>query len=448
MKTIPQKYNLAVITCTALLAGTGIFAQEKEKQATELRITIDEAVSYAKENNNIAAFARKEAQAAEADRKTVLSNALPNIEFSAGYDRYSNLTLYTSGLNDHTTNPRLPTSNAAAAGINATFNLYSGGKQHSAENEAKIKKGLADLNAQDQAGSIGFQTANVYLDLLQLNERKNFIADQLKRAETRLKNINALFQNQKVTRSDVLRAEVMLSNVKLSMEQVQNDLLIKNKALNVLMNIEENASVIPTDSAGMPKPDLSQYSGQNNLSQGSYSLQRADLLIQGQQARLKTIKSNNYPTLALRTGYNLSYPNYLFFPPVDQFYSIGFVGARLQYDIASLYKNKPNSQAAKLRIEEFQIQQQAVKQNVSQEISSLYIKYNEALHRIDVNKTSIDQAKVNYKIVSTKYFNQLALLTDLLDADNLFEETRYNLTQAEVEAFRIYYRLQYLTGKL
>lgn len=447
MKTINIKNKLVVLTTIILLTELAALAQVSEK-TSEYRITLDQAVSYAKENNKIAAFTRKEAQAAESDSKAVHNNALPNIEFNAGYDRYSNLTLYSNGLSSHTSNPRFPTPNSAAAGINASFNLYSGGKQHSAENEAKIKKGLADLNAQDQAGNIGLQTANSYLDLLQLNQRKYFINDQLKRAEARLKNIKSLYQNQKVTRSDVLRAEVMLSNVKISLEQAENDILIKNRALAVLMNIDENLLIIPLDSAGMQKPDVQQNNPRQDIAQGSYSLQRADLLVQGQQARLRTIKSSDYPTLSLRTGYNLSYPNYIFYPPVDQFYSIGFVGARLQYDIASLYKNKPNSQAAKLRIEEFRMQQEAVKQNVDQELLSLKIKYNEALHRIDVNRTSIDQAKVNYKIVSTKYFNQLALLTDLLDADNLFEETRYNLTQAQVEAFRIYYRLQYLTGKL
>lgn len=392
---------------------------------------------------------KKESVAVESDVKAVKNSALPNVDFGAGYDRYSNLTLYTDGLSNSTSNPRFPSPNGANAGINATFNIYSGGKQRSLEQEAKLKKGVADLNVEEQAGGIGLQTATGYLDLLQLYERKNFITEQLKRAETRLKNINALYQNQKVTRSDVLRAEVMLSNVKLSLEQTQNDITIKNRSLTILMNIDQATVIVPTDSTGMDKPLISDYNTlQNNLGKSPYSLQRANLLVQSQEARLRTIKSNYYPTLSFRTGYNLNYPNFLFYPPVAQWYSIGFVGLRLSYDISSIYKNKPNSQAAKLRIEELKIQESAISDNINQEISSLHIKYNEALHRIEVNKTSIEQAQVNYKIVSTKYFNQLALLTDLLDADNLFEETRFNLVQAEAEALRIYYRLQYLAGKL
>lgn len=449
MITIDRKnISISVLFMTLLISTTAL-CQEKGKSQPEYRLTLEQAIALSKENNKMVAVFRKETAAVESDRKAVVNAALPNVEFSAGYDRYSELTLYTDGLSHSTSNPRFPSPNGANGGINATFNIYSGGKQRSLVQEAKIKKGIADLNVEEQAGNVGLQTASSYLDLLALHERKNFITEQLKRAETRLKNINALYQNQKVTRSDVLRAEVMLSNVKLSLEQAENDITIRNRSLAVLMNVEESSIIIPTDSAGITKPLLSDYSAlQNNLGNSSYPLQRANLLIQSQEARLRTIKSSYYPTLAFRTGYNLNYPNFLFYPPVAQWYSIGFVGLRLSYDISSIYKNKPNSQAGRLRIEEFHIQEAAILDNVNQELNSLYIKYNEALHRIEVNRTSIEQAKVNYQIVSTKYFNQLALLTDLLDADNLFEETRFNLVQAEVETLRIYYRLQYLTGKL
>jgi outer membrane protein len=40
------------------------------------------------------------------------------------------------------------------------------------------------------------------------------------------------------------------------------------------------------------------------------------------------------------------------------------------------------------------------------------------------------------------------LLTDLLDADNLYQETRDNLVQAQTGAQFIYYSLLYISGKL
>jgi outer membrane protein TolC len=72
----------------------------------------------------------------------------------------------------------------------------------------------------------------------------------------------------------------------------------------------------------------------------------------------------------------------------------------------------------------------------------------EALNRISVNQHSVEQSQVNYRIVTTKYFNQLALLTDLLDADNLYQESRFNLVKAQTDALTIYYHLLYTSGNL
>jgi outer membrane protein len=58
------------------------------------------------------------------------------------------------------------------------------------------------------------------------------------------------------------------------------------------------------------------------------------------------------------------------------------------------------------------------------------------------------QAQTNYKIVNTKYLNQLSLLTDLLDADNLYQESRFNLVKAQTDALAIYYHILYTTGHL
>ena len=65
-----------------------------------------------------------------------------------------------------------------------------------------------------------------------------------------------------------------------------------------------------------------------------------------------------------------------------------------------------------------------------------------------VIKKSIEQAEANYNIQNIKYANQLTLLTDLLEADNLYQESRLNYIQANIAALSIYYRLLFITGKV
>jgi outer membrane protein len=413
------------------------------------KLTLIETIQFAKTQNKWVQTANIEEAAANEDRNDAYNAALPSINLGSSYQRFSDLTLFTDGLGNSTTGPRKPTSNAATLGVDVSFNIYNGGKQQALQREQTSRLKLSKLNTLDISGSIAFQTASQYLDLVRLNELHKFILDQLKRAKTRLENINSLYKNKKVTKSDVLRAEVALSNVELSLEQNQNDIAIANQKLDILINVPDSVVISPIDSAGMPKPDVRLLLPLvESAGISSFSVQKAVESVKIQRIKVNAVRSGNMPSLSFYGGYGLNYPNYLFFPPVNQAYAIGFAGLKLQYSISSVYQNKRKLAAGKLRVKELEMQQEAYTDNIRTEIRAYHIKYAEALNRISVNERSVEQARVNYGIVNTKYLNQLSLLTDLLDADNLYQESRFNLVKAQTDALIIYYHILYTSGNL
>lgn len=422
------------------------FAQENQQ---EKYLSLKEAIQFAKNQNKSIQAANIEEEAVDEERRTLNKAALPSVFAGSSYQRFSNLTLFTDGLKHADSGPRKPSPNSANIGIEVLFNIYSGGYLRSLQKEQNSRLKVAKLNTLDTSGDIAFQTASQYLELVRLNELQQFILDQLKRARVRLENINSLYKNQKVTKSDVLRAQVTLSNVELSFQQNQNDIAIANQKLAILTDLPDAIKIIPIDSAGIEKPEIESLSSLVEKTEtSSFSVQKAGENIELQRTKVKTVQSDNMPTLSFNGAYGIHYPNYLFFPPVDQAYSVGFVGLKAQYEISSIYKNKEKLNAAKMRVNEAELIQKEKIDKVRSEIKAYYIKYDEALNRISVNQKSVEQTKVNYKIVNTKYLNQLSLLTDLLDADNLYQESRQNLVKAQTDALTIYYRILYTSGNL
>jgi outer membrane protein len=451
MKTVINKpiIKLAGIAFTLLFALQFVAnAQIAADSGKVYTLSLQQAINLSKSSNNLVKAAKSEESASTADFKDARNNALPSIFAGANYQRFTDLTLY-QGLKSVKSMARYPTPNGADAGVSANFNLYAGGRQKAYEAEQSGKKDLATVSTQEQTGNVGLQVVSQYLDMVRLNDQRRFIKEQVLRAETRLKNITALYNNQKVTRSDVLRADLSLSAAKLNLEQAENDIEIANQKLNVLLGLSDSTKVAPSDSAAMPQPAVESLTPMVfGAAKDAYAIRKAAEDIKIQDARIKGVKSGFSPTVSLYSAYGINYPNYLFYPPVNQAYSIGFIGVRVQYNISSAYQNKHKTSASRIRLQELQYLQQNINDNVREEAGSLLIKYREALHRITVTEKSIEQARVNYKIISAKYFNQLALLTDLLDADNLYLETRYDLVRAQTSAQFIYYRLLYTSGNL
>ena len=81
-------------------------------------------------------------------------------------------------------------------------------------------------------------------------------------------------------------------------------------------------------------------------------------------------------------------------------------------------------------------------------IKAAYQDYHEDLQNIEVAQMSIEQAEENYRIVRQTYFNQLSLLTDLLDADNQLLQARFELVNSKIAARLHYYQLLKITGNL
>lgn len=435
------RHLLWLVFAGIVLVNSPVKAQRK--------LSLDKAINLAKQNNQWNKIAQQELQASLADYQDSKNAVLPQVTMAGSYQRFSKVTLFTDGLSDSKNITRRPGPTSAGTGIEAAFNLYTGGRQKAQIQEQKQRAELAGLTSLEQQSSITLQVSTQYFDLVNMIELQKLIAEQLSRAEVRLKNIQALYKNTKVTRSDVLRAEVMLANIQLLAEKASNDRLISSNRLKLLMNDKEESAILPSDSAGLTLPEMKVLSLEKpDLANFSFPVRKAAVSESISQTRLSLVKSNYKPTVTLFSAYNLSYPNYLFYPPVDQAYSVGFMGVKVQYSLSSLYHNKNKELAASIRLQTAKQVERAVSDNVKEHIESLYIKYYESLNRIAVAQKNIGQAGDNYRIVSTKYFNQLALLIDLLDADNLLQESKYSLIRSQVDAWNYYHQIRFAQGIL
>lgn len=410
-------------------------------------LSISEAINIAKENNDWIAMAKLNKEVSESELKEIKSHVLPHIVAGASGKKLSNVTLYEHGLHDSESLPPPPSTYQANFGMEASFNLYSGGKHEAAIKESEIKTKLSDIKIKQQSGSISLQVIQNYLEILRLSKLDSLHKEQINREELRVKNINSLYKNGKVTRSDVLRAEINLSNEQFARKENQSDIDIFHNRLNVLLKLPEETKLILSDTAV-----VKQVQGWSNIEdtspKNSYNFLSAKQNTELQEARIKGVKSNYYPSIELISAYEYNYPNYLVFPNIDQAYSIGFIGFKMQYSLSSLYQNNHKVRAEKERLEELKVNENAINDNLNLEISSLKIKLEDTKEKMKIATKNIEQSKVNLKIVNTKYFNQLALLTDLLEADNLYLQSKYKLIEAQTSLLNYYYQILYTTGKI
>ena len=86
------------------------------------------------------------------------------------------------------------------------------------------------------------------------------------------------------------------------------------------------------------------------------------------------------------------------------------------------------------------------KQKIRMEVRTAFLRHKEALQ--EALKLSVRQAQENYRIMQNRYLNQLAILTDLLDANSVLLNAELQLTNARTHVIYTYYQLQKACGRL
>jgi outer membrane protein TolC len=72
----------------------------------------------------------------------------------------------------------------------------------------------------------------------------------------------------------------------------------------------------------------------------------------------------------------------------------------------------------------------------------------ETYEQLNTQQKSVELANQNYSVVSNRYKNDMALITDMLDASNAKLSAEVQLANAQINIIFNYYKLLYISGTL
>jgi outer membrane protein len=373
---------------------------------------------------------------------------LPEITALGEYARVSNLPIYTNGL-FHTAEQFEVVHTSYRVGGDAYFNLYNGNKTNNNISRQQILEHIRKEQKNRTVSEIKVQASAYFLDLHRSFIFRTLMLANIEDQGKQLAQIKQLQKNGVVLKSDVLRAELQLSRQRLSLTQIQNDIAIANQKLNILMGDPDEQPILPAALPDLDKLPLKSYEeylaiATNNSYENKISEQETSL----RRLQLKDIRGNVSPRVGLFANYAYSYPQIQFYPYSIALFGLGLAGIRASFPIDAFYHNRHKVKAAEIEFKVQEIEHQNTQDSIRQKVKEAYLRYQEALTRIAVARTNIQQATEASRIVSNTYFNQLSLVTELLQSNTELLQSQFDLTAAQIAAQLQYYQLQNVIGNL
>ena len=417
------------------LTGLILLAPLPAATQPRLLLSVDSLLQLGMAQNVQLRILRQQEEMARSRAKTARTAKLPEVQVGLKGGYLGQPIVFREGLS-HPTRPQSPhwLQNYE---IDLSQPIYQGGRIRYSIEKADIEQKIAELQTLQNEADIKLALLEQYMQLFSLYKQQTVLARNIEESTKRLENIKSKKRQGLITNNDVLRSELQLTNDRLALQEVDNSLTLMSQQLDILLGLDEQTLIVPDTTLLRqinPTSDYADYL--QKAYRDDWTMRRLRQETQLALNNQRLVKAEFLPQLSLYAGNTLARP--ITRTMADYYNNSWNIGLTLSYPLSSLYKNRHKLEEARLNIYASQQQEELRKQSLRMEIRTALIRHQEAQDRVKALELSVRQARENYRIMRNRYFGQLSILTDLLDANSVLLDAELQLTTARA---RVIYTL-------
>lgn len=416
---------------------SSIDAQEKTS------LTLDEAIHLAWTKSNEVSLANTKVATKKYELQSIKSNQYPDLKVSGQYQRLAKASVNLKINKSNNSEPMPVVDQLMIGQVNASVPVFAGFK---IQNSIKVYDNLYQAEtatASQTKEEIAMKVINSYASLYKAQKTIELLKENQKSAQQRATDFGELEKNGIIPRNDLLKSQLQVSKIQLSIDEAATNLSIVNFSLVTLLKlpVETQLQIRESDFANFQMDNVP--ANEEPALQNRKDLEAIRFQEKASQANIKMAKSAYYPAISLIGGYTaLDLKNVVTVQNAMNF------GVGISYDLSSILKNGTMVKLAESKSLEVQNSEAILTDYIKIQVQKAIEDYNLALKQNVVYGQAVEQSAENYRIIKDKYDNGLSDTNDLLEADVEQLGSRINKALAKANIIQKYYELLSVTGQL
>ena len=423
-----KKKRLIGLLCITVLCSQGLCAQTRQMGIEELFRLADE------QSKSIQTY-RTGKKAAEEALKAAKAQRLPDVNVSLSASYWGNGKLWDRDFGNAMTIDMPHFGNNFA--WEAQQVVYAGGAISSGIRQAELGKMLAELDLQKNVQEIRFLLVGHYLNLYKLDNQIRVLQKNMELTDEVIANMKARREQGTVLKNDITRYELQKEQLNLQLTRVKDARRIANHQLVTTLHLPENTEIYP-DTLLLREQiqTLTEEDWQELAETNHIVLKQTQAAIRMNEQKVKQERAH------------LDGPITIEVPVLDNNFNYWYIGIGVKYNISSLFKNNRKLKQARLNVRQAQEQRQLAQEQVENAVQEGYVNFLTAFTDLRTQENSVRLADENYHVTDNRYKNEMALLTDMLDASNMKLTADLGLVDARINILYNYYKMKYITHTL
>ncbi|WP_338648254.1 TolC family protein [Flavobacterium sp. KS-LB2] len=422
-----------------LIGISSVTAQEKTS------LTLNEAINLAWTKSNEVTLANTKVKTKKYELQSTKNNQYPDLKLSGQYQRLANASVdFKINQSNSGTQEPLPIVNQLMIGqLNASVPVFSGFK---IQNSIKAYENLYEAEmatASQTKEEIALRVIEYYAGLYKAQKTIELLKENQKSAQQRVNDFIELEKNGIIPKNDLLKSQLQVSKIQLSLDETNNNLKIINFYLVTLLKLNPDTKLEIRESdfadfqmTNIPTSELPALENRKDL-------QAIRFQEKASEANIKIARGSYYPAIAIIGGYTT-----LDLSNVIAVQNAMNIGVGISYDLSAILKNGTLVKLAENKFQETQNAEAILTDYIKVQVQKAIEDYDLALKQNVVYGQAVEQSSENYRIIKDKYDNGLSDTNDLLEADVEQLSSKINNALARANTIQKYYELLSVTGQL
>lgn len=311
--------------------------------------------------------------------------------------------------------------------LSLTQPLFTGGKIVQQYKISKYLEDIAEEQCKMSEEEVIEKTDEYYYKLVTVKEKMKLASKYLEMIQSHLSDLNNMKEAGLITDNEVLKAKVKLNEAELNLYKAQNGCSLARMALNQIIGNPVYTDIEPTDSL-VVRRDIKE-TDTNKAIENRSEIKLLENSMKISNSLVNVSRSSYMPNILLQGNYTFLNPN-----PYNSFetefgssWQLSVVG---QWQIFHGNERYYRLAEAKHALRTTQLKIEDTRELINLDVEQNRLKLSEALKRIDMSETGVQQAEDNLRVCNDKFKEGMLSASEVLDAQTLWTQAVSNKIEA------------------
>ena len=327
------------------------------------------------------------------------------------------------------------TRNTTAAAIMLTQPHYMGGKIVAYNNITRYAEQIVKAQSDQKMQDLVVQVETAYWQIVSLESKRELAMGYKKLIDTLDYNVEQLIEGGLATKADGLSVKVKKNEADVTLIQIDNGLALSRMLLCQLCGIDVNTEVHPTDdvmtmplgSTALPAADCV-----GTAMESRPELRALSLLTKVNNEKVKVVRSDFLPKVALNAGYLWSNPS-VYNSFERKFKGMWSVGVMVNVPLINWGEGCYKVRAAKTEARISELQFADVREKIELQTTQCSQKLLEATNREETAQRSMAEAEENLRFANLGLSEGVIPVSNVLAAQTAWLSARSTVIAARID---------------